>query len=223
MALQGKTIRIMVPFDMLFSIDIGIIRFLAACCTDEEMFNLNQLKSMSDREILSLIQSRKDPNPLSILDIRGDINKIYQELIDDYEEEIIQWAPITDFAHMIYIECGMRGNGVDTYIRISNEFQRDKLMNKFFIDIKPQMSDILVNDCVDVNFELDGYYLNSYTDLYHHNIRDSFYTKMEGKTIYLSDTSFNKDFLEKRDFGKLSGTNIFNTIKLWREVNENGK
>lgn len=220
MAIQGRTIRPLIPFNMLFSIDIGIIRFLQEFCIDDELFDLKTLKKMSNREILLLMQSRGNSNPLSILNVHGDRDKIYKELMEDYEEQIIEKSPLTDFGQMIYTECTMQpGNGIDTSLLVKNHLQLKKLNKSFLISERLRIIIcVYISDHIDTNLSIDAYYVNSYEELYNPHISDRFYENTTEKNIYLSDTVYNQEFLKKHEFGKLSGDNEFTTIKLWREV-----
>ena len=77
--LNGRVLSALIDFDLVVNTELGLIRFIRENFQDDRAFNLETLNK-SDREILSLLYSRKNENPLSIIsteDNLGDIDKLY--------------------------------------------------------------------------------------------------------------------------------------------------
>ena len=89
--LNGRVLTAIIDFDLVVNTELGLIRFIRENFQDERAFNLKTL-NRSDREILSLLFSRKNDNPLSIISTDEnlvDIGNIYKSFIDNYKQEII--------------------------------------------------------------------------------------------------------------------------------------
>lgn len=215
MALQGKILNPLICFDTIFSKEMGLIKMIQSTCVENKLFDLKSIQNKSDREILSLLQSRDNPNPLSIFQFNGDIDEIYEDMTDHYYETILNESPFTDFGYPVIAYVSSMFDNIDPYILVSSEMEEDKVRG-----IKElKNANIIINDSVDVTCfgSVDPYYINSYTDLYSDNLQDIFYDKMIGKNIYLSNVPYNYEFIKAGEYGKLSNKNEFTLINIWRK------
>ena len=62
--LNGHVVNSVIDFNMIVNTDIGLIKFIQDSYQDNRVFKLEDI-NRSDREILSLLYSRKNSNPLS--------------------------------------------------------------------------------------------------------------------------------------------------------------
>lgn len=188
--LNGRVLSVLIDFDLVVNTELGLIRFIRDNFQDDRAFNLETLNK-SDREILSLLYSRKNENPLSIIsteDNLGDIDKLYKSFFDSYEKEIIEHsnsdATIFKFIQLV---VGSGANfGTMTYFAVRNDMQKDSLIAHF-----GPLKTVSKDDPSSVMGK-DIYYIKDYrlfTDL---NLQD----KISRKKIYLSPRQYNIDYFE---------------------------
>ena len=67
--LNGRVLNAVIDFDFIVNTELGLVRFIRDNFQDDRVFDLDVLNK-SDREILSLLCSRKNPNALSIISRR---------------------------------------------------------------------------------------------------------------------------------------------------------
>lgn len=208
MNINGKILSPLISFDMLFDTSMGFVNFVKKYCTDKR-FDMNKIKSMSDREILSLTYSRKNANPLSILPIDStvDINECLLLFFLKYYDKVLQLSPFTDFGYVAILMGSNRFDGINPYILVRNENEIKKVQS--VKDLK-NMKIVTLENINGIDF--DPYYILSYNDLLDRNGKFIY----EGKNIYLSSHEFNIEYLNRGDLNILKNSGI-TTIDIWRK------
>lgn len=208
MNINGKVLSPLISFDMLFDTSIGFVNFVKKFCTDER-FDMNKIKSMSDREILSLAYSRKNANPLSILPIDStvDLNECLLLFFAKYYEKVLQLSPFTDFGYVAILMGSNRFDGINPYILVKNDKEVSKIRS---VKDLQNMNVVYLSDVEGMVF--DPYYILSYNDLYAY--RDIL--KYDGKNIYISSHEFNKELLSTKDLSFLGYSEII-LLDIWRK------
>lgn len=208
MNINGKVLSPLISFDMLFDTSVGFVNFVKKFCTDER-FDMNKIKSMSDREILSLTYSRKNANPLSILPIDStvDLNECLLLFFTKYYEKVLQLSPFTDFGYVAIMMGSNRFDGINPYILVKNDKEVSKIRS--VKDLR-NMNIVYPSDMEGMIF--DPYYILSYNDLYAY--RDTL--KYNGKNIYISSHEFNKELLSTKDLSFLGYSEII-LLDIWRK------
>lgn len=208
MNINGKVLSPLISFDMLFDTSVGFVNFVKKFCTDER-FDMNKIKSMSDREILSLAYSRKNANPLSILPIDStvDLNECLLLFFTKYYEKVLQLSPFTDFGYVAIMMGSNRFDGINPYILVKNDKEVSKIRS--VKDLR-NMNIVYPSDMEGMIF--DPYYILSYNDLYAY--RDTL--KYNGKNIYISSHEFNKELLSTKDLSFLGYSEII-LLDIWRK------
>lgn len=208
MNINGKVLSPLISFDMLFDTGIGFVNFVKKFCTDER-FDMNKIKSMSDREILSLAYSRKNANPLSILPIDStvDLNECLLLFFTKYYEKVLQLSPFTDFGYVAIMMGSNRFDGINPYILVKNDKEVSKIRS---VKDLQNMNIVYLSDVRGMVF--DPYYILSYNDLYAY--RDIL--KYDGKNIYISSHEFNKELLSTKDLSFLGYSEII-LLDIWRK------
>ena len=90
--LSGRVLNTLIDFNLLVDTDIGLIRFIRNNFQDDRVFKLD-IVNKSDRYILSLLYSRENWNPLSIISTEDnikDIDKLYKSFFDEYKQDILK-------------------------------------------------------------------------------------------------------------------------------------
>lgn len=208
MNINGKVLSPLISFDMLFDTSVGFVNFVKKFCTDER-FDMNKIKSMSDREILSLTYSRKNANPLSILPIDStvDLNECLSLFFVKYYEKVLQLSPFTDFGYVAIMMGSNRFDGINPYILVKNDEEVSKIRS---VKDLQNTNVIYLSDMKGMDF--DPYYILSYNDLYaYRNI-----LKYEGKNIYISGHEFNKELLSAKDLSFLGHSEVI-LLDIWRK------
>lgn len=232
--MTGKTLYPLVPFDMLYSIDYGTIWFIRSHMKESKYLDIAKSQTMDQKDILIALKNRNHPNPLTIIAKEGtsaeSLDQLYADIManKEYLPLIIELAPFTDFGYVIVAAGSGQMDGIIPSILIRNEFERMKLAGN---DLLKDANVRYYNEsCIDVRTDplpFDPFYINSYMDLYHPDIRESFYKNiLVGKNIYIADASYNETFVkgeeylignEASGFGKIPPNNEFTAIDIWRK------
>ena len=91
---NGKTIHAIIDFDFIINTDIGIIRFIRdKYSTNKELDQ--EILNKRDRYLLSLLYTRENINPLSIIVKDGsplNIDNLYKGLLNQWNESILKYS-----------------------------------------------------------------------------------------------------------------------------------
>lgn len=201
--LNGRVITALIDFDLVVNTELGLIRFVREKFQDERAFKLEVL-NRSDKEILSLLFSRKNPNPLSIISTEEnlpDIDKLYDSFFKSYKKEIIDRA--NSDAHIFkfakYVVTSSSNLGVNAFFAVDDDLERSSLVEHFGSMTKTIEKSIPKN-----LLSRDVYYIKDYRFFTDRNLQD----KIAGKKIYMSPRQYNKDYFEDVT-NSLTSRNVF--------------
>jgi len=188
--LNGHVLNTVIDFDMIVNTDIGLIKFIQDSYQDNRVFKLEDI-NRSDREILSLLYSRKNPNPLSAFvneEYIGEIDSLYKSFFDSYKQEILDhsiiFSNIYNFVNMAIVNG--TNLGINTAIAIKDNLEEQELDKHF------NASSILSKDSDrPLIMSREVFYVNDY--LFFGKNRE----KIIHKKIYISPMQYTIDFLEK--------------------------
>ena len=203
---NGKTLHTLIDFDFVVNTELGLIRLIREQYRDSRAFKLDILDK-SDRSILSLLSSRNNSNPLSIISTEenmSDIDELYKDFIDTKYLDIIGHSvssrKISTFVNMLII-VGKDNSGSDTSIHIHNDIQEKFIKTAFNVrGEKFDTSEIL-------NFK-DPLYVKDYTYFF----EDKFLQLISYKNVYLYDRPYNVDYISNNN-SILTRNNKFVTMK----------
>lgn len=225
----GRTLRPLISFDLIFNRQIGLLRFLQDCCTDERYFDIKKLKGMSDGEMLSLILSSESLNPLTI--ILNDPNyenkdALYKHFCDTYAEKIVQYSPYTDFGDSVIMMGGNFFDSIKPFILVDSQYCIDKLRSiRYFTTIPTVMKDNEILHKVK-SIQYDPIYVEWIDDLLFFDEK-VYKTVLSGKNIYLKDCVYNRNKIGEDPMEdtlyQLLLTNTISYISLWRKGEENNE
>lgn len=186
----GQNIFPVIDFNFALNTDLGLIRYIRENYQDERAFRLDIL-NRSDRELLSLLSSRTNINPLSIISVdqnAENIDSLYESFISNVYTDMINLSSydvsIRKFVQMM-IKYGLSMIGSTPIISISNDIERDAIVK--FCDCKS--NDVVY---VDTNTLLskDVFYVKDYSFFVKYNLCD----KLVGKTIYIQPLQYSLDY-----------------------------
>ena len=201
--LNGRVITALIDFDLVVNTELGLIRLVREKFQDERAFKL-EILNRSDKEILSLLFSRKNPNPLSIISTEenlSDIDKLYNSFFESYKKEIINRA--NSDAHIFkfakYVVSSSANLGVNAFFAVNDDIERSSLVEHFGSMTKT----IIKNEGKSI-IGRDVYYIKDYRFFTNCNLQD----KISGKKIYMSPRQYNRDYFENVT-NNLTSRNVF--------------
>ena len=188
--LNGRVLSTLIDFDLIVNTDIGLIKFIRNNYRDDRVFNL-RIIDRSDRDILSLLYSRKNYNPLSTImnpEFINEADSLYKSFFDTYKQEILDNSFIFDKIYnfvMMAINSGMN-LGISTTIAINDSLE-DKELEKHFGNVS-----IIDKSDKSTIISREAFYINDYKffDRYGKS-------KILHKKIYITPMQYNIDYLEK--------------------------
>ena len=135
--LSGRILSTLIDFNFLVDTDIGLIRFIREKFQDNRVFKLDILNK-SDRYILSLLYSRLNWNPLSIISTEEnlpDIDELYKSFFDTYKKDIIHrsltYKNINLFISMMFANCN--NLGINPVIFVNDKLEEEEIYRFFNI------------------------------------------------------------------------------------------
>lgn len=188
--LNGHVVNSVIDFNMIVNTDIGLIKFIQDSYQDNRVFKLEDI-NRSDREILSLLYSRKNPNPLSEFvneEFIGEIDSLYKSFFDSYKQEILDHSIIFSNIYKFVSMATANGInlGINTAIAIRDDLEEKELDKHFSI------ANFLNKDSdKSLIMKREVFYINDY--LFFNKNRE----KILHKKIYITPMQYNLDFLEQ--------------------------
>lgn len=195
--LNRQSIFPVIDFNFALNTDLGLIRYIRSNYQDERAFRLDVL-NRSDRELLSLLSSRINANPLSIVSTDNNmknIDSLYESFVNNVYDEMISLSSYDistrDFIQLI-MKCGMNVIGSTPIITVSNELEQSAISK--FCNCKA--SDIVYTDTQTL-LSKDVFYVKDYMFFTKYNLCD----KLIGKTIYIQPLQYSLNYFES-ELGK---------------------
>ena len=183
--MEGKKLSALIDYDFIVNTEFGLIRFIREFYQDEDFFDLDVLNK-SDREILSLLYSRSNYNPLSIICRNSNtdfLSQLYDGFFDEYKKEIIG-ASITSTSIVNFIKMMLTSSVSNVSICVRDDIEEDNIKAYF------KRCNTIRRNNVSYIKTFDVFYVKDY----------KFFTDNEyrpkGKNIYLTNRKYNLLFLQ---------------------------
>ena len=201
--LNGRVLNAVIDFDFIVNTELGLVRFIRDNFQDDRVFDLDVLNK-SDREILSLLCSRDNPNPLSIISTQEnmcDIDPLYNSFFINYKKEIISKSVsernILGFVSLV-LSSGTN-MGINCSISIRDDLEKEQIISHF-----KRFSFIYKSETSSIKSK-DVFYIKDFNFFTDTNIG---YDDITHKKIYISPRKYTLDFIKSSD-SKLATTNVF--------------
>lgn len=200
--LNGKILTSIIDFDFIVNTELGLIRFIRDKYQDEKSFKLDILNK-SDRDILSLLYYREDPNPISIIsqkDYLPNINKLYDYFFKEYKLDILNRS-VSNFNIFTFVKYSLISEanlGINVSITCRDDIETKQIETHF------ERPRILSRKEVGIILSKDIYYVRDYkffTDL---KLEDS----IIHKKIYMNSGIYNINYFEN-ETNNLTSRNAF--------------
>lgn len=179
--------ELLVEFEFIIDLDMAMYKYIQKNYASSEYVDQQLIYSKNEYAIINLMMHRINMNPLRVLMPNVDPDKLYNEIIDNSENEVLKYAKPYDSFYLI-ITYIIQASSVGVTILCNNQIEAD------FIKSKDSRVNTLI--CEDKS-KLD---LKKYTALYvkyFHNLIK--YGNIEGKYIYISSARYNYDKNNKLD------------------------
>lgn len=187
--LNGRVVTSVIDFDLIVNTDIGLIKFIQGNFQDDKVFDLDKL-NRSDRTILSLLYSRNNPNPLSVItnpNMLNEIDSLYKSFFESYKQEIIDNAIIfSDIFNFVSLAISSRTDvGINAIIAVNDSIEEEEIYKHFNRPVFLNKSDKLI-------LSREVFYINDYRffDRYNKN-------KIVHKKIYITPLQYSLDYIDK--------------------------
>lgn len=200
--LNGKVLNPLIDFNFILDTEIGLIRLIREQFQDDRAFKLDILNK-SDRAILSLLYSRKDPNPLSVISTEDNIEHIdalYKSFMDNCKEEIIQRS-VAENQIMSFVTMAINSEanfGLNITLVCADELEKKELSSHFN---KPK---IITYEDRDIILTKDIYYVKDFKFFTQNKLEK----KIRRRKIYMKPYQYNIDYFENIT-NPLTSRNVF--------------
>lgn len=186
---------ILIPFDLLVDIDIGIVRTATIKYSDYEYFDFSRLEDINIQDYKFLFEYRTYRNPLfMITDIdipeeeRETVDNMYKKIIEEDYVDILNRAELTAI-HTI-IAAGMYSEGGPFRI---NVICRNDLEVSYTNSLSFKSNIIMCKDKLDI-CDID---IKNYKYIFIKDIEDlEYYGILKEKVLFIANYRFNKVYME---------------------------
>lgn len=186
---------ILIPFDLLVDIDIGIVRTATIKYSDYEYFDFSRLDDINIQDYKFLFEYRTYRNPLfMITDIdipeeeRKNVDDMYKKIIEEDYVDILNRSELTAI-HTI-ISAGMYSEGGPFRINI---ICRNDLEVSYANSLSFKSNIIMCKDKLDI-CDID---IKNYKYIFIKDIEDlEYYGILKEKVLFIANYRFNKVYME---------------------------
>lgn len=186
---------ILIPFDLLVDIDIGIVRTATIKYSDYEYFDFSRLEDINIQDYKFLFEYRTYRNPLfMITDIdipeeeRETVDNMYKKIIEEDYVDILNRAELTAI-HTI-IAAGMYSEGGPFRI---NVICRNDLEVSYTNSLSFKSNIIMCKDKLDI-CDIN---IKNYKYIFIKDIEDlEYYGILKEKVLFIANYRFNKVYME---------------------------
>lgn len=186
---------ILIPFDLLVDIDIGIVRTSTIKYSDYEYFDFSRLEDINIQDYKFLFEYRTYRNPLfMITDIdipeeeRETVDNMYKKIIEEDYVDILNRSELTAI-HTI-IAAGMYSEGGPFRI---NVICRNDLEVSYTNSLSFKSNIIMCKDKLDI-CDID---IKNYKYIFIKDIEDlEYYGILKEKVLFIANYRFNKVYME---------------------------
>lgn len=173
--------KILAEFEFIVDLDYAMYSMIKAKYSESIYVNRRIFKLTDDVDIKKLLINRDEVNPLVKFFPGMDTNSLYHQILDDNEEELLQYAGLYDSFRLL-VAFQERASSVKSItILCRNQIEAD-FVSKFNSSFSTVISD---KESIDTS-EYNILYLKYFNEA----IR---YKNLTGKAIYIANAKYNYD------------------------------
>ena len=190
---NGKTIHAIIDFDFIINTDIGVIRFIRDKYSANKELN-QEILNKRDRYLLSLLYTRENINPLSIIVKDGsplNIDNLYKGLLNQWNESILKYS-LVDESTLTFVRTLAElnaGSGVAYKVSVKSDIE-ERIISKLVE--KVNVKRISAQDIL----EADTLYFRDYSFLERYNVDP---IKVKHKTLYTTSRLYNINYFNEHE------------------------
>ena len=202
--------RILVEFDFLIDLDLAIFKMVKEKYNNPDFVDQNIIKMNDERKIINLLINRECINPLELLIPKSDSLDLYNDIMDNHMEELLEYAKACDIFGLM-ITFLKEATSVDITVLCNSEIQQNfiKSLNKELNTVIFKNKKLVpVDDYTVLYIKYYPYILN--------------YNHIAGKHIYIANARYNMERevnIPTVAISTLVGdVNLIHMIDLYRDI-----
>ena len=192
---------LLVDFDFIFDFDLAIFKYIKDNYSESKYVDKRLIDLKSDAQVVYALINRKNTNPLKMIMPKVDSKHLYDDLMNNHEEELLSYKTFYDSFYLMITYFNMV-QSIEITILCKNALESEYIKeknNKFKTIIEPDKSKI---DLTPYTIIYSKYYFDVMA-----------YGEIHGKYIYIASARYNYDTNGAVKSGLLFYTDI-NIIKL---------
>lgn len=170
---------ILVEFEFIVDLDLALFRLIRKKYAYSRYVDKHIISMNNEFKIIEKLINRPDENPLKLIMPKIDSDKLYQQFLNEDEEELLSYATPYDSLYVL-ITFLNQASSIDIDILCRNQLEADYVKNlnpKLGTVISPRKSDLDIDKYAAIYMK----YISSAKD----------YKGLGGKTIYISLAEYN--------------------------------
>lgn len=223
--LNGSSfLKVLVPFDLVYDIDFGLIKLIQNEFLDPNIFDTKLISNMTDDDIINYSMHRTDENPLYDLSVLPEENKgkeldeLYEDFLNNYYKEILGLSNKTYLGSVLKTINTVQGIHVSLYYKSDYELEK--------------LKELEIKDLIDSRTNLINLRFLKEFDAIYTKHPGEIPIKLEGKTIYCGNygymfiTDENDEVVMRPELLLLSFNNVIKFTDLYMTeefINKNFK
>lgn len=217
--LGNQFLKILLPFELIYDIDVGLLKLIQRDFNDSTYFDIHKIDSMDDTDIINYSMNRHHENPLYGISNAydgsfEDLDELYEDFMKTKYKEILELSNKTYLGGLYELISSTQGIKISIYYKSELELEKLKELN-----IKCDFIDCIESE---MNLrrlkEFDVIYIKHHGDISN---------KIEGKNLYFANYGYNYLYFEDKEpvvrpeILLLSGNNVIKFADIYTTVNLN--
>lgn len=172
--------KLLVEFEFIVDLDLAMVKLIKDKYNNKELVNQDLINTKDENKLISVLINREHINPLELLMPKYDTTNLYNDLISNHMNELLEYAKAYD-TFSLMITFLREASSISITILCNTKEQSDfiKKLNPMFNTIISSRKDIVLSD-----------YTVLYIKYYAHALE---YINLNGKHVYIAKARFNMD------------------------------
>lgn len=138
--MQDHKISTLIPFDLLYDTDFGVVKFLQITTNKSDDIykmlypGILEMYDVKDNLLLQYILSKRDiVNPLSCIfkdEYLSQLNQIYDGIMDTHFNEVLKYSCETSLINMMFTSINLYGDTMKFTVLCKNDSEAEKIIER---------------------------------------------------------------------------------------------